>query len=67
MHAAALAAAGCAVGALGHWGRSNALLLVPDHYDVDERERKVRSLRRGALACYLAGIVLLGVAVLALI
>lgn len=67
LHAVALTLVGCGVWALGYWGRSNALALVPDHYDVYERERKIRSLRRGAFACYLAGVVLLGAAVLALV
>lgn len=67
MHAVALAAVGSAVWALGYWGRSNVLALVPEHYDVYERERKIRSLQRGAFACYLAGLVLLGAAVLAVV
>jgi hypothetical protein len=66
MHAAVLALGGGAVWALGYWGRSNAEVVVPAHYDVDERERKIRSLRRGAFACYLAGLMLLGAATLAL-
>ncbi|WP_182378187.1 hypothetical protein [Nocardioides sp. WS12] len=67
LHAVVLMLVGGGVWALGYWGRSNALVLVPDHYDVYERERKIRSLRRGAFACYLAGVVLLGAAVLALV
>ncbi|MFC7506090.1 hypothetical protein ACOACQ_12830 [Nocardioides sp. CPCC 206347] len=67
LHAAVLALVGAGVWALGYWGRANALVLVPEHYGVYERERKIRSLRRGAFACYLAGLVLLGAAVLAVV
>lgn len=67
MHAAVLAVLGAGVALLGHWGRSRVLVLVPDHLEVYDREKRIRSLQRGALACYAAAAVLVGAAVLALV
>lgn len=67
LHAAVLATLGVGVALLGHWGRSRALTLVPEHFEVFEREKKIRSLQRGGLACFAAAVVMVGAAVLAVI
>jgi hypothetical protein len=67
VHAVILIAIAAAVACLGRWGRANAMVLVPDHLEVFDRERRIRSLERGAVACYAAAAVLLGAAVLALV
>lgn len=67
LHAALLLAAGMGVGLLGRWGRIHAVTLAPAHLDVYDRERRIRSMERGALACYAAAVVLVAAALLALI
>lgn len=67
LHAAVLAALGAAVALLGHWGRSRAVTLVPDHLEVFDREKRIRSLQRGGLACFAASAVMVGAAVLAVV
>ena len=67
LHAALLLAAGGGVGLLGRWGRAHAVTLAPDHLDVYDRERRIRSMERGALACYGAALVLVIAALLAVI
>ncbi|KRB76089.1 hypothetical protein ASE01_13745 [Nocardioides sp. Root190] len=67
VHAGVLVLMGLGVGLLGHWGRTHALVLVPDHFEVFDRERRIRSLHRGSCACYIAGLVLAGAGVLALV
>lgn len=66
-HALVLGLLALGAGALGHWGRSHALDLAPAHLEVFDRERRIRSLQRGALACYVAAGVLLAAAVLSLV
>ncbi|TWH00865.1 hypothetical protein L615_000200000750 [Nocardioides sp. J9] len=67
VHASVLVVVAILVGAVGYWGRSQAVTLVPAHLEVFDRERRVRTLRRGATACYLAAAVLVGAAVLAVL
>lgn len=67
VHAGVLILLGLGVGLLGRWGRTHALVLVPEHYEVFDRERRIRSLHRGGLACYAGGVVLVGVGALALL
>lgn len=55
---------GCAVVALmliglGIWGRRAVPDLVPRSLGVQEREHKMRSMRRGTTACFLGAAVLL--------
>lgn len=64
LHAVVLAVVGAAVAVVGRWGRANAIALVPDHFEVYDRERRIRSLRRGGFACLAAGIVMMAAAVL---
>jgi hypothetical protein len=52
---------------LARWGRGHAHLLVPGHLDVSDRDRRASTLRRGALACYGATLVLVCTAVLAVV
>ena len=40
---------------LGRWGRRSAPTLVPTTYLPERRAKDVRSLRRGATSCLLAG------------
>ncbi len=65
LHAAVLLAAGAGIGLLGRWGRANAVALVPTHLELHDRERRIRTLERGAAACYLAALVLVLAGVLA--
>ena len=67
VHASVLVVVAILVGAVGYWGRSQAVTLVPAHLEVYDRERRVRTLRRGAASCYLAAAVLVGAAVLAVL
>lgn len=65
VQAVVLAGVGAAVALLGRWGTTNAVTLVPDHFEVYDRERRIRALRRGGFACFAAGIVMVAAAVLA--
>ena len=67
LHAALLLALGVGVGLLGRWGRAHAVVLAPAHLEVYDRERRIRSMERGALACYAGALVLFAAALLALI
>lgn len=67
LHALLLVLAAGVVASLGRWGHANALVLVPQHLEVFDRERRIRSLQRGAVACYAGAAVLIGAAVLALV
>jgi len=40
---------------LGRWGRRSAPTLVPTTYSPERRAKDVRSLRRGATSCLVAG------------
>lgn len=41
---------------VGLWGRRHAAVLVPMGLPPDARERRERSLRRGAVACQVVGV-----------
>ncbi|KLL11253.1 MULTISPECIES: hypothetical protein [Protofrankia] len=49
---------GLIVFAVGWWGRHNAEVLVPVRPFDDNRERRVRVARRGAVACQVVGVLL---------
>ncbi|WP_131770138.1 hypothetical protein [Candidatus Protofrankia californiensis] len=49
---------GAAVFMIGRWGHSNAEALVPARLPDDNRGRRVRAARRGAIACQVAGVIL---------
>jgi hypothetical protein len=40
----------------GRWGARNAAVLAPASMPVDERQRRERATRRGAVACQVAGV-----------
>lgn len=40
---------------LGRWGRHNAQELAPRYLNEDERQRRVVVIRRGGMACLVAG------------
>lgn len=67
LHAIVLVALGAVVALVGYWGRSRALVLVPGHLEVYDREKRIRSLQRGGLACFVAAGVLVGAAMLAVL
>lgn len=53
--------------AIGAWGRTVAPRVVPWEQDEDAREQVVRSYLRGSLACRVAGLALILLAVSALL
>ena len=54
---------GTAVLLVGVWGRRNAASLLPATLTIEDRRRKVGVYRRGALACQVAGVLLISVGV----
>lgn len=49
---------GAAVFAVGGWARRNAAHLPPRTLPADARERRVATLRRGAVVCQVVGMLL---------
>lgn len=54
---------GAAVILVGVWGRRNAASLLPATLSTEDRRRKLVVYRRGALACQIAGVLLISVGV----
>lgn len=59
-------ALGVALFLLGRWGRHNAQELAPGYLNEDERQRRVVVMRRGGMACLVAGYSVAGSALLVL-
>jgi hypothetical protein len=55
---------GLALLALGQWGRCRTAALVPADLPAADRDRRARTLRRGALACQATGVLFLALAAL---
>lgn len=55
---------GAAVLLVGVWGRRNATSLLPVTLTAEDRRRRVVVYRRGALACQVAGLLLISVGVI---
>lgn len=41
---------------LGHWGRNNGHVLVPDSLPGEHRDARIRAIRRGATVCQVLGV-----------
>ena len=66
-HAVVLLAFSAGLLIFARWGWTHAEGLVPAYFEEDDRWRRIRTVRRGGVACGVAGAVLAVAAVLAVL